>query len=194
MPFTIVEVGTESLREYSTVPIAFEVQTMFRVDPIDGGLGGITLTEEPVGKPYIKDYDTSDEGGPDRWGERFDLSNWGFFIGYEDRTPICCAAVAFDTPGVHMLCKRRDLAVLWDIRVMPGMRRSGVGTKIFAQTLEWARSRGARQMKIETQNINVPACRFYRRMGCSLGEINAHAYAHDPSVAHEVMLVWYLDL
>jgi hypothetical protein len=49
-------------------------------------------------------------------------------------------------------------------------------------------------MKIETQNINVPACRFYQRMGAQLGEIHRFGYAEVPSVAHEVMLNWYLEL
>ena len=48
-------------------------------------------------------------------------------------------------------------------------------------------------LKIETQNINVPGCRFYASQGCRLGEINQFGYA-DPRVSHETMLVWYLDL
>jgi GNAT superfamily N-acetyltransferase len=184
----IVQVGGRDLAEYSRVPIAFEVKSMFRVED-RGGLEGLTLREEAVAEPYIKDYDGYDEGGPERWLGRFDVANWGLFIGYEKGSPACAAAVAYDTPGVHMLGGRRDLAVLWDIRVVSGLRHSGMGTAIFTHAAEWARNQGARQMKIETQNINVPACRFYLRMGCRLGEINLHAYAADPRLAHEAMLV-----
>lgn len=49
-------------------------------------------------------------------------------------------------------------------------------------------------MKVETQNVNVPACRFYQRMGCQLGEIRLYSYAAVPAVAHEVMLNWYYNL
>lgn len=49
-------------------------------------------------------------------------------------------------------------------------------------------------MKVETQNVNVPACRFYQRMGCRLGEIRQYGYAAVPAVADEVMLNWYLEL
>ena len=194
MALSIVEAGKESLGEYSEVPIAFEVKSVLRTERARRGLGGLTLTEAPLDQPYVKDYDDSPEGGPLRWAEKFDLSNWGIFIGYDGTSPVCGATVAFDTPGVHMLAGRRDLAVLWDIRVLPGMRRSGIGAKIFARAADWGRGRGAVQMKIETQNINVPACRFYRSQGCALGEINLHAYANDPLAAHETMLVWYLDL
>lgn len=194
MRVRIEDVGRKGLGEYSTVPIAFEVRSVLEVEPVRGGLGGLTLTEVPAVKPYVKDYDDSAEGGPEHWADRFDISNWGIFIGYDANSPVCGAAVAFDTPGVHMLAGRRDLAVLWDIRVLPALRRSGIGATLFDHALSWARNRGAAQMKIETQNINVPACRFYLGRGCRLGEINLHAYAHDQHVAHEAMLVWYLDL
>ena len=47
---------------------------------------------------------------------------------------------------------------------------------------------------IETQNINVNACRFYAKQGCKLGGINRYGYGDHPQVKHEVMLIWYLDL
>lgn len=194
MSISIVQVGPEDLAEYSRVPIAFKVESVLRAERADGGLGGITLVEEEVPRPYVKDYDDSPGGGPERWSKRFDVANWGFFIGYDGNSAVSGATVVYDAPGVRMLAGRRDLAILWDIRVIPQRRRSGSGTLIFNHAARWARERGARQLKIETQNVNVPACRFYLHMGCSLGEINLHAYANDPSVAHEAMLVWYLDL
>jgi ribosomal protein S18 acetylase RimI-like enzyme len=54
-------------------------------------------------------------------------------------------------------------------------------------------------MVAETQNTNVPACRFYRGQGFHLGAIHRYGYVGapsegDPSVAAETMLLWYLDL
>ena len=46
----------------------------------------------------------------------------------------------------------------------------------------------------ETTNINVPACRFYIKHGCKLGEVHRFKYIHEPERAHEVALIWYLDL
>ena len=93
-----------------------------------------------------------------------------------------------------MLNGRDDLAALWDLRVYPDYRSSGIGTRLFAEATKWSKEKGCRQLKVETQNVNVPACRFYTRQGCHLGEINRYAYASEPSVAHETMLIWYLDL
>lgn len=191
MSITIVEIGAHSLPEYSQIPICFEVRTIFEVELVDGGLGGIWLHEREV-EPYIKDYDEMEN--PIEWPRQFDVSRWGFFFARDGNQNIGAAAVAFNTNGIHMLEERSDLAVLWDIRVRPEVRRRGVGRKLFEYAADWSRQRGCAQMKIETQNVNAPACRFYRAMGCELGSIQRFGYAAIPAVAGEVMLNWYFDL
>lgn len=101
------------------------------------------------------------------------------------------AVIAFNTPGVDMLDGRSDLAVLWDIRVAPEARGKGVGSALFRAVESWAAARGCRQLKIETQNVNVPACRFYQRQGCVVGGIRRLAY---PELPDEVQLLWYKEL
>lgn len=191
MPITIVEVGPERLSEYAQIPIRFEVHSIFDVELMDGGLGGIVLHERKV-TPYIKDYDEWEPSVD--WPRQFDVSNWGFFLARDGDQNIGAAAVAFNTNGVHMLEERSDLAVLWDIRVRPEVRGRGIGRMLFEYAAQWSRQRGCKQMKIETQNVNVPACRFYRAMGCDLGNIHRFAYAAIPAVAGEVMLNWYFNL
>ena len=189
----ICEVGLDRLTEYARIPIAFEVRAVLRVESLDLGF---RLVEEPVPKPYVKDYDASrdPDGRVLNWPKHFDVSKWGFFIAKESGDHVGAATVAVRTPAVHMLEDRSDLAVLWDIRVRPDRRRHGVGTALFRHAADWARSKGCRQMKVETQNTNVPACRFYARQGCVLGGINRFGYAACPGVADETMLLWYLDL
>lgn len=99
--------------------------------------------------------------------------------------------LAFDTPGVHLLEGRRDLAVLWDLRICPRCRGRGIGRALFAGAERWAAARGCVQLKIETQNINVPACRFYEGRGCELKGIQRGAYPAQPD---EVQLLWYKTL
>jgi len=190
MKITIEEISPERLGEYANIPIAFMVRSIFQIELVDGGLGGMSMLEVPVEHPYIKEYDS--EESPEDWPKKFDIANWGFFLAKADQRPVGAAAMAFDTTGVFMLEGRRDLAVLWDIRVCPEYR--GAGIPLFRQAAKWSRERGCTQMKIETQNINVPACRFYQRMGARLGEIHRYGYVAVPAVSHEVMLNWYLDL
>lgn len=86
---------------------------------------------------------------------------------------------------------RDDVAVLRDIRVKPGSTRAGVGTALFERVVGWAGESGMQMLKIETQNNNVAACRFYQKMGARLGGVQRHAYGDYPD---EVMLLWYLEL
>jgi GNAT superfamily N-acetyltransferase len=190
MTIEVREEPVTALVEYARVPISFQVLRMLDVTPIDGGFGGFTLSERAVAVPYVKDYD-ADDAGPARWPERFDLSNWGLLVARIDGRLVGGAAVAFDTPGLMMLEGRRDLAVLWDIRVAPEVRGQGVGAALFHAAEAWAAARGCQQLKVETQNINLPACRFYARQGCVLGAIHRFAY---PELPHEVQLLWYRDL
>ena len=99
--------------------------------------------------------------------------------------------IAFRTEDLRMLDDRADVAVLWDIRVAAGQRGSGVGSALFRAAEDWAAARDCAWLKIETQNINVAACRFYQNMGCSLGAINRFAY---PDLPTEVQLLWWRAL
>jgi GNAT superfamily N-acetyltransferase len=184
--------NVELLGRYAEIPIAFRVEYVLEPTLVEGGLGGIVLYKRPIASPYIKDYDVDE--GPQDWARRFDMRHWWVLLALDEERPVGGATLAFDTPGIHMLAGRTDLTVLWDIRVQPYARGHGIGTALINQAADWARARGCRQLKIETQNVNEPACRFYAARGCTLGEINRYAYASEPPVAHEVMLVWYLDL
>jgi GNAT superfamily N-acetyltransferase len=191
MSVEVSQESIDSLEEYATVPIAFEVGAVFDVAGRGDDGGGFVLTERALDAPYLKDYDAAEGEGPACWAKRFDLSNWGLFAARVEGRRVGGAAVAFDTPGLDMLEGRRDLAVLWDIRVSPGARGQGVGSALFRAAEAWAGARGCRRLKVETQNVNVPACRFYMRQGCVLGAVDPSAY---PGLPEEVQLLWYKEI
>lgn len=191
MRFSINEESTAELKRYATIPIAFEVASYFAVRAVDGGLGGLLLAEQPVAVPYLKDYDAYDGEGPLHWQEHFDMTRWGILAAYDGNDWVGGAVVAWNTPGVDMLEGRSDLAVLWDLRVRPDRRGRGVGNLLFAAAEDWARSRGCRDLDIETQNVNVPASRFYARRGCELKAIRRGIY---PELPDEVQLLWHKTL
>ena len=92
-----------------------------------------------------------------------------------------------DAATVLTTIEAGDAAVLWDLRVAPRNRGEGVGRALFAQAERWARAQGKRRLLIETQNINVAACRFYEAMTCDLVSIERAAY---PEFPDEVRLIW----
>jgi GNAT superfamily N-acetyltransferase len=175
----IIEQTPAELSEYEKVPIAFRVETHFRVDDDS------ELVEEKV-EPFIKDYDAHER--PSEWSKRFDISRWGIFAAFDEEKRVGGAAVAWKTPELE---ERDDLACLWDLRVHPDYRGKGVGHELFSRAVEWARARNCRQLKVETQNINVPAFKFYERQGCKLKEMNKNAY---DEALNEIQFIWYLDL
>ena len=180
-----------TLADYGAVPIAFAVHEVLDVVPDDGGLGGLRLVPRRLAEPYVKDYDAIAGEDPVRWVRRFDVARWGVLAALVEGERVGGAVIAFDTPGVDMLEGRRDLAVLWDLRVAPAVRGRGVGQALFAAAARWAADRGCSWLKVETQNVNVPACRFYARQGCTLGAIHRLAY---PTLPDEAQLLWYRAL
>ena len=187
-----VEVSEEkaaTLEDYARIRMSFDVRRVLDVVAVDEGLSGFSLSERELETPYLKDYDAIEN--PLEWSRSFDMSNWGFFVARSEGLRLGGAIVAFHTPGVTMLENRRDLAVLWDIRVASDVRRQGIGAALFRAAEKWAIARGCRRLKIETQNTNVPACRFYVRQGCVLGAVHRFVY---PDLPDEVQLLWYKDL
>jgi ribosomal protein S18 acetylase RimI-like enzyme len=65
------------------------------------------------------------------------------------------------------------------------------GAVLFRAAEDWAAARGCGWLKIETQNVNAAACRFYQKMGCTLGGIDRFAY---PELPREVQLLWWKAL
>jgi GNAT superfamily N-acetyltransferase len=179
------------LRGYEHVSIAFEAKRMLEVLTVDGGLGGLIFQERQVEPPLRKDYDSIPGHSPLEWSKRFDLSRWGLIGARLNGERIGGAVIAFNTPEVAMLEGRHDLAILWDIRVAPENRRHGVGSALFRAAESWALVRGCRQIKTETQNINVDANKFYARQGWCLGVVNRFAYEDYPD---EIQLLWFKDL
>jgi GNAT superfamily N-acetyltransferase len=189
MEIKIVEESPEVLAEYEKVSIAFRVETIFKVVLARNGLGGVELIEEAVEIPFNKGYDEHEK--PLDWKERFNLSNWGILSAFDGTKRVGGATIAWNTPEIFMLEGSADLACLWDLRVAPEYRGRGVGKLLFENAITWAKARKCSLFKVETQNINVPACRFYARQGCHLGGFNLHAY---PEEMNEIALFWYRKL
>jgi streptothricin acetyltransferase len=206
MEIVNLPVDKDSLNELEKIPISFEVKSQFNIELLEGGLGGMVFHEEPVIPPERRDFDKDEGQGPHRWLQNFDVSSWRMLVCREGDTPAGGLVIAREYRdsyasvqplpgfGIQMLEGRDDLALVWNIRVQPAYRHSGIGSRLFNEAIKWSKEQGLKQLKVETQNNNVNACRFYARQGCKLGEIHRYKYIDVPAYAHEVMLVWYLDL
>jgi GNAT superfamily N-acetyltransferase len=186
---TIREEPGGSLDAYASISSAFEVRSVLEVNIADG-LRGVSLFEQALAAPRLKNYDVL-EGGPRSWPARFDTGRWLELVACVGTERVGGALIVYDDPSIEMLEGRKDLAVLWDLRVARGHRGQGVGRQLFRAAERWARERGYRELKVETQNVNVTACRFYASMGCRLGALDRFAY---PNLPEEVQLLWFKAL
>ncbi len=188
MKIRIEHETTAMLPEYGDVSIAFTVDSKFNVESIDGEPSSWKLSEVKIDAPYLKDYDVHEP--PTRWLGR-DTSNWRVISAYSGDLRVGGAVVAWKNPELYFLEGRDDLAALWDLRVAPEWRGQGVGSTLFRHAVDYAESKRCSQLKIEIQDTNIRACKFYARQGCKLTEVNRHAYSDFPE---ETQLVWTLDL
>ena len=184
-----VNAPLDRIAELAGISIAFEVKSVMDVRP--AGEGRFQLLERELPTPWTKDYDAIAGNRPADWLREFDTRNWGLILAEAESAVWGAALLAFDTPGVEMLEGRRDLAVLWDLRVQPDRRVRGVGGSLFRAAEAWARFRGASELKVETQDINVPAVKFYLKLGCQLRRAIPGAYEGCPD---EVKLLFYKAL
>ena len=184
----IVNENPGSLADYARVPISFTTSVIYEVSV--SASGEISLAEREMETLIEKDYDATSDA-PISWASSFDISTWGFFAAYAGGARVGGAAVAIGTPDVEMLEGRDDLALLWDLRIAPDYRGRGIGGALIAAAEKWSKAKGAMTLKVETQNINVPACRRYARSGFVLRAANFGAYSDFPG---EVQLLWYKDL
>ncbi|NOR44049.1 MAG: GNAT family N-acetyltransferase [Candidatus Delongbacteria bacterium] len=176
------------LEEYHKVPIRFSSDTIYPEELFAGKAEDINLIETPV-PPFTKDYDEHEL--PYKWVEKWDISNWCILKTEIDGKYIAGAVIAYNTNGVNMLEGRDDIAVLWDIRVSPEYRGKGIGEKLFKEAIKFTEEKNCEFLKIETQNINVNACKFYKKMGCYLGKYSINEYK---DFSDEIMMLWYYQI
>jgi len=187
--YFIKEEPIEKLENYGQISIEFEVKSIFEI--VGDNPETATFKEKHLDTPWVKDYDAIKGEGPTRWGEWWDISNWGLLQAYQNQNKIGGCVLAYKTDGVNKLEGREDITVMWDIRVDKAFRGMGIGKSLFEAAIQWSRDKGCTEIKIETQNINVPACQFYKKQGCKLHSIKRGIYKELPD---EIELMWSYKL
>ncbi len=155
------------------ISIAFEVRERALVD------GGLLVGFEPVAHSWTKDYDLV-SCPPSGYPSEFDCTHWGFLAAIANDIVMGGITIATSTPKFQLLEGREDLAHIVDLRVSPEFRGQGVGRELWNAAEDWCLARGIVEIRVETQDINVPGCKFYQGMGCKLLSINPDAYDLKP--------------
>lgn len=81
-------------------------------------------------------------------------------------------------------------ALIEDIAVAKDFRKNGVGKVLLQKATEWALERNFIGLMLETQDINVSACRFYAKNHFVIGAVDTMLYSNFPT-ANEIAIFWY---
>ena len=182
MPVEIRREDHRALDAYATIPVAFDVREAVRTPVADGALAC-----RIVHPPHRKDYDAIPGNHPRDWPTRFAVDRAEFIAAFQSGDRIGGAVAVVDPADVARLGGAPPLALLWDLRVAPAVRGRGVGRALLAATEARVREIGLPGLVVETQDINVAACRLYAGAGYGITSIDAHAYAALPG---ETQIIW----
>jgi streptothricin acetyltransferase len=81
-------------------------------------------------------------------------------------------------------------AYIEDIAVAKNWRQKGIGTELLKKAGEWARENNFIGLMLETQDVNLSACRFYARNNFVIGSVDNMLYSKFPA-ANEKAIFWY---
>jgi ribosomal protein S18 acetylase RimI-like enzyme len=106
------------------------------------------------------------------------------------------AFLAYDAGAVvGQIRLRRNwnrFAYVDDLVVDGRHRRRGIGRALLQQAIAWARDNALAGLMLETQDINVAACRLYASCGFELGGWDRCLYQGLMPGTTEIALFWYL--
>jgi ribosomal protein S18 acetylase RimI-like enzyme len=126
-------------------------------------------------EPYIKHYEL------DPLEEYQAIVNSGFSLAaYEDEQ-----IVALSLASLHEWNQS-----LWihEFHVLEAYQGKGIGRALMETTAEKAKAAKCRILFCETQNTNVPAIRFYRKLGFEIDAINLSLYSNEDYPDGEIAL------
>ncbi|HSL28270.1 MAG TPA: GNAT family N-acetyltransferase [Anaerolineales bacterium] len=176
MQIKICEITFENQFDFGACHMSFMVDSRLVVFAEEGN---IRYTVRDVTPPYIKNY------GP----RRTDYAEYG----KADDRMIFLAYVNDEIAGeVRITTSWNKYGLLDDFVVDPKFRRQGVGRALIQRCIEWAKEKSLPGLTLETQDINVPACRLYERCGFQLRGFDTHLYKALHPDTTEIALYWYL--
>lgn len=160
------------LSQLTRCDFSFEVTAEF-AEPFDG----VRTTE--VKQPYRKNYG-------------FDTNELARYLCNPEAQLFVARTGCSPVGYVAVSRSWNKYAVVEDIAVNAPHRGIGVARLMMDAAVDWARNGQLAGVRLETQSVNVAACRFYERYGFRLGGYDRFLYRGLHPGSREVALFWYL--
>ncbi|MCL4263254.1 MAG: GNAT family N-acetyltransferase [Anaerolineae bacterium] len=129
----------------------------------------VTLTLTTLPQPIYKRFPPLDQDDLERYTA---VPAQGFSFGLFNQETLVGVALAEQMHWNNSLW-------VWEFHIAGGYRGEGWGRLLMTRLIAQAQAAGLRTIVCETQNTNVPAIRFYRRMGFRVEGIDISYYSND---------------
>ncbi len=172
---TLSELDSDRFRELAAGYTSREKYAVSKTET--DGQTTITLEHQALAQPYVKFW-TPDQDTESHYQE---ILSQGLSLGLYNGTKLIGIAIA------EKRAWNRSLWV-WEFHLDPQYREQGLGRKLMDTLAERGQQAGCRVMVCETQNTNVPAIRFYRKVGFEVGGIDLSYYTNQDVDEYEVAI------
>jgi len=189
-PYHIRPLTAEDIPRLTDIRAGFVSETVLKIQKTGDGLSvGWQLNEIPLAEPFDKQsgYDF-DEDEQANILNRLENENCLIEIATEPHHGRIVGILDVTEQAWN------NVAFVWNIMLDKDVRGKGLGHTWIQHTKDWARQHGLRAIMLETQTNNVPACKFYARMGFQLVGLNDALYTNHDIKNDEVALFWSYPL
>jgi Acetyltransferases len=175
----IKEINIDNIKDVYKPSQSFRVIGRLSLSLQDGKW---TSSEELYNEPYEKIYTDKDEESEENYAEYIENPDKTVFLYYGNQE--CVGRVRI----------RRNwnrYAFIEDIAVAESGRGKGIGSALIEKAIEWAKQKELYGLMLETQDVNLLACRFYRKTGFEIGAVDTMLYSNF-DCKDEKAIFWYL--
>ncbi len=137
----------------------------------------ITMRIEQLEHPYLKKWDPD----PSEGARYEQMVQKGFSAGAYDGDLLVGISIAEKQEWNRTF-------VIWEFHIDKNYQLKGVGRQLMEHRVSSGREIGCRVVVCETQNTNVPAIQFYRKVGFEIGAVDLSYYTNEDTSDFEVAI------
>ena len=175
MNITVEEINSRNILDINKCDNEFIIESKLKLRVENDEIKWTTIQIPPTRKRY-----------------KVDNVDYTTYIGNRDRV-VFFAYVEGGIAGQVILRKNWNAyAYIEDLTVDVHYRRQGIGKHLISRTRQWTEEHRLSGIMLETQNNNVPACKFYEDCGFQLKGFDIYLYKGLDSSTDEIALYWYM--